>query len=150
MQKRRFTVLGIALALFYWVAESLIHRFVYFDDSFEIIPSDPNEIWMRLLIIVLILGFGMFADNRATRIRKKEAEKREVFLATVRSSQHILNNLLNQMQLALFDSDGRPGLEAETRKLLDRSIREGKTQVECLSSVTEMDSESIEESVRPW
>jgi plasmid stability protein len=97
----------------------------------------------------LILGFGIFADNRATKIRQKEAEKREVLLATVRSSQHILNNLLNQMQLALFDSDGRPGLEAETRKLLDRSIKEGKEQVECLSSVTDMDGDSIEESVRP-
>jgi hypothetical protein len=149
MQKRRFTILGLALALFYWVAESLIHRFVYFDDAFEVIPSDANEIWMRLIIIVLILGFGIFADNRATKIRQKEAEKREVFLATVRSSQHILNNLLNQMQLALLDSDGRPGLEAETRKLLDRSIKEGKEQVECLSSVTDMDGDSIEESVRP-
>jgi hypothetical protein len=149
MQKRRFTILGLALALFYWVAESLIHRFVYFEDAFEVIPSDANEIWMRLIIIVLILGFGIFADNRATKIRQKEAEKREVFLATVRSSQHILNNLLNQMQLALFDSDGRPGLEAETRKLLDRSIKEGKEQVECLSSVTDMDGDSIEESVRP-
>jgi hypothetical protein len=127
----------------------LIHRFVYFEDAFEVIPSDANEIWMRLIIIVLILGFGIFADNRATKIRQKEAEKREVFLATVRSSQHILNNLLNQMQLALFDSNGRPGLEAETRKLLDRSIKEGKEQVECLSSVTDMDGDSIEESVRP-
>jgi hypothetical protein len=148
MQKRRFTYLGIALALFYWVAESLIHRFVYFEDTFEVIPSDSNEIWMRLVIIMLILGFGLFADDRANKIRQKEAEKREVFLATVRSSQHILNNLLNQMQLALFDSDGHPGLEPDTRRLLNRSIKEGKEQVECLSSVTEMDSEAIEESVR--
>ncbi len=149
MRKHRFTLLGIALALFYWIAESLIHRFVYAEDAFEVIPSDTNEIWMRLIIIFLIFGFGVFADDRANKIRRKEAEKREIFLATVRSSQHILNNLLNQMQLALFDSDGRPGLEAETRRLLNRSIKEGKEQVECLSAVTELDSESIEESVRP-
>ena len=149
MQKRRFTYLGIALGLFYWIAESFIHRFVYVEDFFEVIPSDTNELLMRLIIVVLILGFGVFADNRARKIRQKEAEKREIFLATVRSSQHILNNLLNQMQLALFDSDGRPGLEAETRRLLNRSIKEGKEQVECLSSVTEMDGESIEDSVRP-
>lgn len=149
MQKRRFTILGVALALFYWFAESLIHRFVYVEEAFEILPSDRNEIWMRVLIIALIIGFGAFADNRAKKIRRKEAEKREVFLATVRSSQHILNNLLNQMQLALFDSDGQPGLEADTRRLLNRSIKEGKQQVECLSSVTEMDSEAIEDAVRP-
>jgi hypothetical protein len=148
MGKNRFTLLGVMLALFYWVAESTIHRFVYLDEVFEIVPSDSNEIWMRIVIVVLIIGFGIFADNRARRIRKKEAEKREVFLATVRSSQHILNNLVNQMQIVLFDSDGRPGLEDETRRLLDRSIRQGKEQVECLSSVTEMDSNSIEDSVR--
>ena len=139
----------MVLALFYWVAESFIHRFAYFEDSFEIIPTDTNEFLMRLLIILLIVGFGLFADDRAAKIRQKEAEKRAVFLATVRSSQHILNNLLNQMQLALFDSRGHPGLETETRCLLNRSIKEGKAQVERLSSVTEMDSESIEESVRP-
>ena len=146
---RRFTLIGIALALFYWVAESLIHRFVYFEEYFEVFPTDANEILMRFIIIALIVGFGIFADNRARKIREKETEKREIFLATVRSSQHILNNLLNQMQLALFESDGQRGLEAETRKLLDRSIKEGKQQVECLSSVTEMDGDSIEESVRP-
>jgi hypothetical protein len=149
MQKRRFTILGVALALFYWIAESLIHRFIYFDEVFEIMPSDRNELWMRIVVVVLFVGFGTFADNRARKIRKTEAEKHEVFQATVRSSQHILNNLLNQMQLALYDSDGRPGLESETRELLSRSIREGKQQVECLSSVTEMDSKAIEESVRP-
>ena len=149
MQKYRFTLLGIALALFYWIAESLIHRFAYTEEAFEVIPSDTNEFWMRLTIVLLIFGFGVFADDRANKIRRKEAEKREIFLATVRSSQHILNNLLNQMQLALFDSRSSPGLESETRKLLNRSIKEGKQQVECLSSVTEMDSESIEESVRP-
>lgn len=149
MQKHRFTVLGIVLALFYWIAESLIHRFVYVEHAFELIPTDTNEIWMRLIIVVLIFGFGVFADDRANKVRMKEAEKREIFLATVRSSQHILNNLLNQMQLALFDSDGSPGLEAETHKLLHRSIKEGKEQVERLSSVTEMESEAIEESIRP-
>lgn len=148
MRQSRFTMLGVALALFYWIAESLIHRFVYFDTVFEVLPSDQNEVWMRLIIILLIVVFGIFADNRARKIRKKEIEKREVFLATVRSSQHILNNLLNQMQLALFDSDGQTGLESETRELLTRSIKQGKQQVECLSSVTEMDSDVIEGSVR--
>ena len=148
MKQRRFTILGIALASFYWVAESLIHRFVYLDAYFEILPADRNEVWMRIVIIILILGFGIFADNRARMVRRKEAEKREVFLATVSSSQHILNNLLNQMQLALFDSAGQPGLDSETRELLSRSIKEGKQQVERLSSVTDMNGEAIEDSIR--
>ena len=104
---------------------------------------------MRLLIIVLIIGFGLFADNRAMRIKKTEQEKHEVFVATVRSSQHILNNLMNQMQLAFLDLEKEHCLENETRQLLERSIREGKQQVDRLSSVSDISSESIEESVRP-
>ena len=149
MRQRKFTTFGIGLAMLYWITESAIHRYIYAEDFFEIMPSDLNEIWMRVLIIVLLAGFGIFADDQAAKIRNKEREKREVFLATVRSTQHILNNLLNQLQLVFFELDERHELESDTRRLLKQSIKEGKEQVERLSSVTEMRSESIEKSVKP-
>ncbi len=149
MDRYRFTILGFGVALLYWIGESLVHRFVYAEDFFEIVPSDVNEFWMRLLIIVLIVGFGAFADNRARKVRASEQEKHEVFVATVRSTQHILNNLLNQLQLAIYDLDEEHCLERETRKLLERSIRDSKEQVERLSAVSKINSRSIEDSVRP-
>lgn len=149
MERHKFSLLGLGLALLYWFGESVIHRFVYAEEFFEIVPSDVNEIWMRLLIIVLIIGFGFFADNRARKIKRTEQEKHQVYVATVRSSQHILNNLMNQMQLAFLDLDKEHCLENETRKLLERSIRESKQQVERLSSVSDISSESIEDSVKP-
>ena len=130
-------------------AESVIHRFVYAEEFFEVVPSDANEFWMRLLIIALIVSFGVFAGNRARKIKETEREKHEVFVATVRSTQHILNNLMNQLQLAFFDLEKERRLESETRNLLEKSIREGKEQVERLSSVSDINSESIEESVKP-
>jgi hypothetical protein len=149
MDRHKFLLLSAALALLYWTAESLIHRFVYAEKFFEIVPSDVNEFWMRLLIIALILGFGLFADNRARKIKATEREKYEVYVATIRSTQHILNNLMNQMQLAFLDLDKEHGLDNDTRILLERSIREGKQQVERLSSVSDISGESIEDSVRP-
>ena len=149
LDRFKFSLLGVGLALLYWFAESVIHRFIYAEESFEIVPSEPNEFQMRLLIILLIILFGVFADNRARKIRKSEQEKREVYIATVRSSQHILNNLMNQMQLAFFDLEKEHCLESETRKLLERSIREGKEQVERLSTVSDLSGETIEESVKP-
>lgn len=137
------------MALLYWFAESVIHRFVYAEEFFEVVPSDVNEFWMRLLIIVLIIGFGFFADNRASKIKRTEREKHQVYVATVRSTQHILNNLMNQMQLAFLDLEKEHCLESETKKLLERSIRESKQQVERLSSVSNISSESIEDSVKP-
>ena len=149
MDRHKFTLLGFVLAFFYWFAESVIHRFVYAEAFFDIMPSDVNEFWMRLSIILLIVGFGVFADNRARKIKATEREKHEVYVATVRSTQHILNNLLNQLQLAFLDLEKEHCLESETRTLLEKSIREGKEQVERLSSVSDLSGESIEESVRP-
>ena len=149
MDRHKFSLMALGLALVYWFAESVIHRFVYREAFFEFLPSDQNEFSMRLLIILLIIGFGFFADNRARKIRKSEQEKHAVYVATVRSTQHILNNLMNQLQLAFLDLEKEHCLESETRRLLERSIREGKEQVERLSSVSEVTSESIEDSVRP-
>lgn len=149
MDRYKFSLMALGLALVYWFAESVIHRYVYQEAFFEILPSDQNEFSMRLLIIVLIVGFGVFADNRARKIRKSEQEKHAVYVATVRSTQHILNNLLNQLQLAFLDLEKEHCLESDTRRLLERSIREGKEQVERLSSVSEVTRESIEDSVRP-
>jgi len=149
MNDRKFTLLAVGLAILYWLAESVIHRFIYSERVFEIFPSEVNELWMRLLIVVLIVGFGAFADNRARKIEKTRLEKREVFRATVRSTQHILNNLLNQLQLVILDLDDRHVLEDETRRRLERSILEGKQQVERLSSVTDISGKSIEDSVMP-
>ena len=149
MDRYKFSLIALGLALVYWFAESVMHRFVYQEAFFEVLPSDQNEFSMRLLIIVLIVGFGVFADNRARKIRKSEQEKHAVYVATVRSTQHILNNLMNQLQLAFLDLEKEHCLESETRRLLERSIREGKEQVERLSSVSEITSESIEDSVRP-
>ncbi|HSN51268.1 MAG TPA: hypothetical protein VLS87_01970 [Woeseiaceae bacterium] len=149
MDRFKFSLMGLGLALLYWFAESAIHRFVYNEAFFEVLPSDHNEFSMRLLIILLIVAFGFFADDRARKIRKSEQEKHAVYVATVRSTQHILNNLMNQLQLAFLDLEKEHCLESETRKLLERSIREGKQQVERLSSVSEVTSETIEDSVRP-
>ncbi len=104
---------------------------------------------MRSLIIVLLIIIGVVGDSRANRIDAAEREKREIFLATVSSTQHVLNNLLNQMQLVFLEASKTHKLSDETRKLLEQSIREGKEQIDKLSSVTKMNGQTIEESVQP-
>jgi hypothetical protein len=56
---------------------------------------------------------------------------------------------MNQLQLAFYDLEKEGCLENETTRLLKRSIREGKEQVERLSGVSDISGESIEESVKP-
>ncbi|MCH8136253.1 MAG: hypothetical protein IIB77_09780 [Proteobacteria bacterium] len=94
MKNRKFTVVVTIAAALYWVAESLIHIFVFQDPDFAFLPTDIDELWMRLDIVVLMIIFGIYADIQTGRLLAKEQEKREVYIATVSSTQHILNNLL--------------------------------------------------------
>jgi len=147
MKNRKFTVVVTIAAASYWVAESLIHIFVFQDPEFAFLPTDINELWMRLGIVVLMIIFGIYADIQTGKLLAKEQEKREVFIAMVSSTQHILNNLLNQMQVALVDADGVKALDDETRKLLKKALIKGKEQVIQLSSVTELDGVTIRKSI---
>jgi class 3 adenylate cyclase len=71
---------GVALAAAFWVAESLLHTFVFDSGSLDITllgESDPNELWMRLLIVISFVGFGWIAERslRAERRLKEDADR---------------------------------------------------------------------------
>ena len=122
MHRFKFTILSVGLALLYWVTESIIHRFVYAEEFFEIVPSDVNEFWMRLLIIVLIVGFGLFADNRARKIRASEREKHEVFMAM--SDVVIDDSQTPVTAWAWFEVPGTPIAGAAIMKFSDAGMVE--------------------------
>lgn len=149
MKLRSFTMCVVMLSLIFWLSDSFIHRFIYSEESFEIIPADANELWMRILVIILLIGIGVVADNLTARIDAAEREKYDIYVATVSSAQHVLNNLLNQLQLVFFETDKTHKLSDETRKLLEQSINEAKKQVDRLSSVEEPSEEIIRKSVQP-
>jgi hypothetical protein len=149
MKNRRMTIMALAVATLYWIAESMVHRFVFEEDAFELIPLNFNELWMRVLIVVLMICFGVFGDAWSRRLVAKEDEKRQIFIATVSSTQHILNNLLNQIQVVFLKMDDEYRVDAETRDMLKQSLRDAQTQVQKLSAVTELDEEVIKGSVAP-
>ena len=141
--------MALAVATLYWIAESMVHRFVFEEEAFELIPLNFNELWMRVLIVVLMICFGVFGDAWSRRLVAKEDEKRQIFIATVSSTQHILNNLLNQIQVIFLKMDDEYRIDAETRGMLKQSLKDAQVQVQKLSAVTELDKEVIKESVAP-
>jgi hypothetical protein len=149
MKNRKMTILAIIVAGLYWVAESAVHRFVFAEATFEIIPSNVNELWMRISIVALLVCFGIFGDVWSRRLILKEDEKRQIFIATVGSSQHILNNLLNQIHVVFLEMDDEYRVDAKTREMLKQSLRDAQAQVVHLSEVAELDEETIRKSVAP-
>ena len=148
MKRWKFTLSFTVVSAFYWLLESLIHRHVY-SESFVLVPGDSNELWMRALIVILFISIGLLGDNRAAKIATAEKQKQEIYMATISSTQHVMNNLLNQLQLVFFEADKAHELSESSRKLLAQSIREGKEQIEKLSSVTQLSGKTIRESVEP-
>jgi len=70
-------MLGTAMAIVSWVAEADIHAYVFKQGPFSqwLYPAaNTNEIWMRLVIATLFLGFG-FAAQRALEYKRQEEKK---------------------------------------------------------------------------
>ena len=87
----------------------------------------------------------LYAEQQALR----EAESREIYLSMVHAAHHILNNLLNQLQLFKIEAESHENFDTETLNLFDVSIAEARELILRLSSVTQLTKEAIAESVAP-
>ncbi|MFQ3235407.1 MAG: hypothetical protein ACI9C4_000964 [Paraglaciecola sp.] len=81
--------------------------------------------------------------NRATK------EKEAIYLATIHSSQHIINNLLNQLQYIGGVIKNHPEFDKKDAILFDEILAEGSLLMNKLSSVENIHEESIKNSVHP-
>ena len=87
MKLRGLGGLGVLVAILFWIVEALLHVFVFGGESFlkNLLFSDPNENWMRLLISVTVIAFGFYAQAAVDqqqqlleRIRKKGTRVQKV------------------------------------------------------------------------
>ena len=77
--------LGASLGAVFWLVESLLHTFVFDSGSLDVTllgEHDPNELWMRLLIVIAFVAFGWVSE------RSLQAERR------LRDDADRLNRLL--------------------------------------------------------
>ncbi len=72
--KYRIILAGIGLAALLWICESALHVVFFQDGDFvqQLFSPDPHELWMRLLTLVLILIFSIYAQNIINRRRRAE------------------------------------------------------------------------------
>lgn len=69
------TWVGIGLAVFYWVLESLIHHVFSFDGGSFIEAlgaSGPHELWMRSVVVSMFIVFGVYAQFMVAKRRRVE------------------------------------------------------------------------------
>lgn len=79
----------------------------------------------------------------------RELEKREIYISTVQASQHILNNLLNQLQLFKMEAERSTDFKKEILELFDGALNEAGDLVLRLSDVTHISKDNIKNSISP-
>ena len=121
---QNFIWIGIGIALLYWLLESLMHITIFGQGYFleHVFPPNAHEIWKRLLVIVLIILFSIYAQ-RSINIRRRT----ELALADrEKELSRILEN--NPAAIMLVDAASRKVSWANSNAL--KLIGSPKTVVE--------------------
>jgi len=151
VMKRKYFIVAFVIALLFWFFDASMHYFVYGEPKFKIIPDDINELWMRVLIVLLLLLFGIYADYSTRRllIKEKQVEAGRIYGSMISASRHILNNLLNQMQLIKMEALKCNDFDRETIGFYDKAFDEAKYLIQKLSEVENITDKNILASVDP-
>ena len=139
MKKKMFTVAAVVLALIFWFFDSSVHYFVYDEPQFHFIPDDINELWMRAVIVLLIVLFGVFSDYFTLKImyRQKQMEVAHIFGSLIHANRDVLDNLLKQMKLFRIEAQKSRDFDRDVIKYYDNAIEQASDLVVTLLKVEE-------------
>ena len=151
MKKAMFSITAIIVALAFWFFDASIHYFAYGEPEFEFFPSEFNELWMRITIVSLIFLFGVFADfySRKMLIAQQNAEALRIYNSMLWATHHVLNNLLNQMQIMRLEATKSADFDQDVIVLYDNAIAEAEGLIKKLSEIENVSEETIKGSVSP-
>jgi hypothetical protein len=141
--KYRFTAISISIAIIFWFSDSLVHYLGYGEQVFEVLPSDLNELWMRCVIVVLIVAFGVFADYRSG------FDKKDVYQAMLGATKHILRNHLQKMLVFREEAENCTGFDRNVLRLYREMVDETVIQIENLENIQEPNKANIEDRYLP-
>lgn len=128
MQNRQPTIIyaGIIISIAFWLIETSLH-FWWFEPEkgFELWPSESNEQWMRCFILLLLIGFSIYAQYVQWRAVKIEQEKLATFKATMNTVMDIEGNFLNNLTLYQMELEDTQSLSpqsiAEIQQLINKT-----------------------------
>ncbi len=138
MKKRQFIFIAFVVAVTFWFLESLIHYTIFNEPQFEFIPGDMNELWMRLVIILLILIYGIYVSFSIDKVMHKQLEVARMYSSISHSSHHILNNLINQMQLFELEAKRCSDFDKDIIVFYDKAIKEASDLADTLAKISDI------------
>lgn len=149
MKRINFSILGLILGIIIYLI-NLISGFDLFEKSLAMIMKmemfEIDEFIIPLLIFILFTIIQLVKNDKTNTVTN---EKLNIYKAMVSSSHHIINNFLNQIQLIKITAEEFPDFDPEVLELYEKTVNETKKQIESLSNLTQIDVETIYNSVAP-
>ena len=110
-------VFSFLLAGLLWLTESVFHYLVFdIGHPFEIIPSDTNELWMRLLLCALIVVFGTYIQHQSVKRLAIQDAKLRTLNATMHTVEDRIGNSLISIRYLLTDAEQNQMINVELAK----------------------------------
>ena len=81
--------------------------------------------------------------------RTNRGRKAKIYSATVHGAQHVINNLLNQLQYFTIEARKHSDFDPKKLMLLDEVLENASSLMKALSEVQQLDEEVIKQSVYP-
>ena len=71
----KLVLIGVIISLLFWILESAVHVFIFQEGGLiqQIFTPHSHEIWMRLIVVVMFIGFAIYAQFII--IQRRHAEK---------------------------------------------------------------------------
>lgn len=93
---RRILWGAVVAAAAWWMLEAGIHSVILHDGTWleHLVPHDRDELWMRSLVVLLLLGFGLYAHAVVIRIDAVLQERRRLREQLEDALTHALSGFL--------------------------------------------------------
>ncbi len=149
MKNYTITFIGLGLSVLLLIA-SITFNVDLFEKLVDLLNNLEQYEIDELIIPVLIFLLFAFVDViKRNRFEKVNTEKFKIYSAMMSSTQHILNNFLNQMQLFKLTAEDTPKFNKEVLALYDEIIDDAEMQIKALGNVNHISELSIHEAVAP-
>ncbi|TSE05766.1 MULTISPECIES: hypothetical protein [Aquimarina] len=147
MNKYKLTLIGLVFSVFIYVTSivlelDLFEKFVTLLKSLE--QYEFDKMIIPLIIFFVFIYLDMIRRNKETLV---ENTKVNIYKAMLKSSHHILNNFIYQMDIFKLTAEDTPGFDAQTLAYYEDIVSNTSHQINSLSNLTTIDEFSIRTSV---
>ncbi len=155
MGTRGYISLAALIAAIFWMAESLIQFFIHggkwvktiptafevIPADFKMVPADFNVFCMRTLIVILIIGFGIYVDY-STTIRDGEADEgKRRHKAAFNEIKHKFSNFIEKVQNFNLEVRKTRSMDKDILNSFADTIHDAKDQLAKLENAGDITAE---------